>query len=144
MTSNASSALFDANVWLALCHTAHSHHRQAVAALPEIGPGTFCRVTQMALLRFLTRPEIMGPDLVSPREAWQYFDRLIEEKNAAFLEEPPQLKNDWKKFSAALPAASGNAWTDTYLAAFAKSSGLQLVTFDRGFRKFHGLDCRIL
>jgi len=144
MTLNASIALFDANVWLALCHTAHSHHRRAVAALPEIGTGTFCRVTQMALLRFLTRPEVMGPDLVTPAQAWQHFHQLIQEGGAAFLEEPASLPDIWHKLSAALPAASGNSWTDTYLAAFAKCSGLQLVTFDRGFGKFHDLDCRIL
>ena len=144
MTSNASSALFDTNIWLALAHTAHGHHRQAVAVLPEVGTGVLCRVTQMALLRLLTRPEVMGPDLVTPAQAWQHYHRLIKDGVASFMQEPPGLLEAWQEFSDVLPAASGNTWTDTYLAAFAKCARLPLVTFDRGFRKFPELDCRIL
>jgi toxin-antitoxin system PIN domain toxin len=144
MTSNATNALFDANIWLAQCHAAHGHHATVLAALREIGAGVFCRVTQMALLRLLTRVEIMGPDLVTPAVAWQYYHQLCQEGGAVFLEEPAGLAETWQKFSANLPAASGSSWTDAYLAAFAKCAGLQLVTFDRCFKRFAGLNCRVL
>jgi toxin-antitoxin system PIN domain toxin len=144
MTSNATSALFDVNVWLAQCHRAHGHHTTVLAALPEIGAGIFCRVTQMALLRLLTRVEIMGPDLVTPSDAWRHYHRLCHEGGAVFLDEPEGLEEIWQKISSVLPAASGNSWTDTYLAAFAICAGLKLVTFDRGFQRFSGLNCRIL
>jgi predicted nucleic acid-binding protein len=31
--------------------------------------------------------------------------------------------------------------TDAYLAAFAESAGLRMVTFDKDFERFDGLDC---
>jgi predicted nucleic acid-binding protein len=37
-----------------------------------------------------------------------------------------------------------NFWTDAYLAAFARSAGLRLVTFDRGFARFSGLEVLLL
>lgn len=39
---------------------------------------------------------------------------------------------------------SPNLWTDAYLAAFAKSGGLRLVSFDRGFTRFSGLALLVL
>ena len=39
---------------------------------------------------------------------------------------------------------SPNLWTDAYLASFARCAGLRLVTFDRGFARFTGLDVLIL
>lgn len=41
-------------------------------------------------------------------------------------------------------ATSPNWWTDAYLAAFGICAGMRLVTFDRGFSKFAGLDVLIL
>ena len=35
-------------------------------------------------------------------------------------------------------------WTDAYLAAFAQSAGLRLVSFDRGFGRFLGLEKLVL
>jgi uncharacterized protein len=35
-------------------------------------------------------------------------------------------------------------WTDAYLAAFAISAGLRMVTFDRDFEKFEGLSLLLL
>jgi predicted nucleic acid-binding protein len=35
-------------------------------------------------------------------------------------------------------------WTDAYLAAFARAGGLGLVTFDRDFRRYAGLDLTLL
>jgi len=35
-------------------------------------------------------------------------------------------------------------WTDAYLAAFARSAGMRLVSFDAGFARFDRLDCLLL
>ena len=40
--------------------------------------------------------------------------------------------------------ASHEHWTDAYLAAFAMASQAQLVTFDRGLRRFGGVDLLVL
>lgn len=40
--------------------------------------------------------------------------------------------------------ASPKLWMDAWLAAFAICAGLQLVTFDRGFAQFAGLELLLL
>ena len=40
--------------------------------------------------------------------------------------------------------ASRHFWTDAYLAAFALTAGMRLVSFDSGFTRFKDLDCLIL
>ncbi len=144
MTSTAISALFDVNVWLALSHRAHPHHAEALARQAELPPGAFCRPTQLALLRLLTRPEVMGPDTQTAADAWQTYRGLLERNDASFVEEPAGLEEVWKKLSSDYDVRSANSWSDAYLAAFAVCAGLQLVTFDRGFRRFKGLHCRVL
>jgi len=51
----------------------------------------------------------------------------------------------WRS-AAALPSASPKVWMDAYLAAFAISAGMQLVTLDRDFNNFVplGLDLQLL
>ena len=45
---------------------------------------------------------------------------------------------------ATVDLLDANLWTDAYLAAFAKCAELRLVTFDKGFTRFPGLDALIL
>jgi uncharacterized protein len=144
MTSNAISVLFDANVWLALCHPVHPHHAAIMTAKPAFGLGGFCRVTQMTMLRLLTSRVVMGPDVLSPAQAWDIFQRLHDENQSRFFAEPDGLEETWRNLCKNYAEMSGNNWTDAYLAAFAICVGLQFVTFDRGFRRFRGLNCRVL
>ena len=62
-----------------------------------------------------------------------------------WLAEPPALEAQWKRCGA-LPTASPKVWMDAYLAAFAISGGIELVTFDRDFSRFtqYGLRAKIL
>ena len=39
---------------------------------------------------------------------------------------------------------SPKVWNDAYLAAFARTAGLTLITFDRGFAQFTDLTAAIL
>ena len=41
-------------------------------------------------------------------------------------------------------ALTFNVWSDAWLAAFAKAAGLGVVTFDRGFAQYQGIQCVIL
>jgi uncharacterized protein len=144
MTSNATSALFDVNVWLALSHPVHPHHALALSALAELPQGAFCRLTQLALLRLLTRQEVMGPDTQTAAGAWKIYHRFVDGAAAIFLEEPEQLEDGWRQWSVEYDVRSANTWSDAYLAAFAQCAGVPFVTFDRGFKRFAGLDCRVL
>lgn len=144
MTSNATNALFDVNFWVALVLTHHTHNVPAVAALRALPAPVFCRVTQSGLLRMLTTAPVMGANTCDAAMAWSVYEKIARDTRATFLNEPAGLERQWKEFMIAGGSTAGNAWTDAYLAAFAVSAGLEMVTFDRGFRRFKGLHCRIL
>jgi len=59
------------------------------------------------------------------------------------LSEPHGLDESWERFSKA-GRTSPNLWTDSYLASFAICAGVRMVTFDKAFSRFEGLDCLIL
>ncbi len=142
--------LCDTNVWLALALSAHVHHETArrwldsVAEPASIG---FCRTTQQAFLRLLSNPAVLAPygnPPLSNAEAWMAYDALLGDDRITFLEhEPRGLEAIWRSL-AARPTASPKLWMDAYLAAFAIAGGYRLVTTDRGYRQFRGLDCHVL
>lgn len=144
MTLKASNVLFDVNVWLALAAERHRHYLAAHAALPQLPAPVFCRVTQAGFLRLLTNSSAMGENVCSMDAAWSVYDEIFQSISAVFQEEPVGLEKQWREYLANSGNTAGSAWNDAYLAAFAKCAGLPLVTFDRGFKKFHGLACRIL
>ena len=138
--------LCDANVWLALALSAHVHQPRARAWFEAVtAPGTmlFCRATQQAFLRLLTNAAVLGaygnPPLTND-EAWAAYEALMADDRVGFVAvEPPGLESRWKAF-ALRDTASPKLWMDAYLAAFALEAGLRLVTTDRAFHQFPGLD----
>jgi len=145
MPVSGATKLADANVWLALAFSDHVHHGDAQKWFDAQADGgcAFCRVTQMALLRLLTNPKIMGRFVQSQESAWKAFDRLMNDPRGSYLEEPPSLEVEFRLLTQCASPAHV-LWTDAYLAAFASKSQSQLVTFDRGFRRFTGLDLLVL
>jgi uncharacterized protein len=141
----SSTDLLDPNVWLALAAEAHVHHGRAqLYWAKEAAPRTaFCRVTQLAFLRHLTNQTIMSDQVLTPLAAWKKHGEFLALPEVQFLSEPASLEEWLRKYSD-LGRMSPNLWPDAYLAAFAKSAGLRLVTFDRGFSKFRGLDLLLL
>jgi uncharacterized protein len=140
-----SADLLDANVWLALAAEAHSHHDRAKAYWDHgAAPVTaFCRVTQMAFLRLLTNKTVMGAHVLSPSAAWNKSAEFLALPEIDLRPEPDGVEELWARFSKT-GASSPNLWTDAYLAAFAMGAGMRMVTFDRGFSRFAGLDCLTL
>ncbi len=137
--------LLDANVWLALAAEAHTHHERAKTywqneAAPRVA---FCRVTELAFLRHLTNSAIMGSQVLGPAAAWTKLSQFHALPEVQRLAEPTGLDEQLARFSN-LGRTSPNLWTDAYLAAFAKSGGLRLVSFDHGFTRFSGLDLLVL
>jgi toxin-antitoxin system PIN domain toxin len=135
----------DANVWLSLAVEAHTHHRRAKRYWEqEAGPvAVFCRVTQMAFLRLLTSRTVMGSQVLSPPEAWAKTADFMRLPEVELFDEPFGLEEAWERF-ATLGKSSPNLWTDAYLAAFSERGGLRLVSFDKGFSRFDGLDALTL
>jgi toxin-antitoxin system PIN domain toxin len=130
----------DANVWLALAVEAHTHHQRARTYWQqEAAPvAAFCRVTQMAFLRLLTNPAVMGTQVLSPSAAWAKTSDFMRLPEVELLDEPLGVEDPWERFATA-GRTSPNLWTDAYLAAFAVQAGLRLVSFDKGFSRFDGL-----
>lgn len=141
----------DINVWLALALSGHTHHRAAKAWLEgEDGLAGlhFCRATQQGLVRLLTTEAVLAPFGNPPltnREAWHVYEQFAKDDRIAFAAEPAGVEAKWKSL-ARKTTCSPKLWMDAWLAAFAITSGWQLVTLDRGFQSFEaqGLDLLLL
>jgi toxin-antitoxin system PIN domain toxin len=137
MPGFTTSFLFpDINVWVALTHAGHVHHlvaRDWFESLETDVRFGFCRFTQLGLLRLLTAEAVMGPDVMTQRNAWAVYDRWLEDDRVSLLEEPPGLDRRFRALTQ-MRRAEPKTWADAYLAAFAETSQMTLVTFDRAFR----------
>ncbi len=145
MTASGAS-LIDANVWLALAVDAHVHHTTATSWFDGQAAGTraFCRIMQLALLRHLTNVKIMGTANVQTQEgAWRVFDAMSADPRVVFLDEPTGLGTVFKSLTQ-LSRPAHKRWTDAYLAAFALTIGIDVVTFDADLRGFTGLNVKLL
>jgi toxin-antitoxin system PIN domain toxin len=135
----------DVNIWVALVVGEHSHARRAQAWAEEAERDwiVLSRVTQMSLLRLLTNPHVMGADVVNGRGAWDIIDDLLRRQNIRFVPEPDDVEGAWRALTPA-GRIGANEWTDAYLAAFARTTGFTLVTFDRGLSRYRDIPLRIL
>lgn len=141
--SDRSRVLADVNVWLATLVEQHPHHHRAVQwwrgrVVPAGRKACFCRLTQLGFLRLLTNETVMGPSRRTPQQAWRDYDQMLAQRPVEYLEEPAGLDRVLREDSHG-EVPSPSLWTDAYLAAFARVAGLRLATFDRGFRRFEGL-----
>lgn len=146
--NSAHGILADVNVWLATIVESHPHHRRAIDWWQGRVIGTdhtvyLCRVTQLGLLRLLTNSHVMGARVRDAGRAWDLVDAVAAQGPVGFLDEPVALEPALRALTTAQPS-SPELWTDAYLAAFARTAGTRLTTFDRGFRRFAGLDLELL
>jgi toxin-antitoxin system PIN domain toxin len=137
--------LADLNVVFPLLVSRHAHREKAVEWFDgaEAGEVVLCRLTRLSVLRLLCTAQIMGPDVLQPKAAIKALEILEADERVALLHEPDGVDAKLKTLVATC-ATTPNLWTDAYLAAFASVAGLKLVSFDRGFAKFAGLDFLLL
>ena len=141
--------LADSNIWLTLALSKHEFHGVARAWLANRAPPEtvlFCRATQQSFLRLLTTRAVLAPYGIPPlsnKAAWLAYEGFLADERVSWVEEPRGLKSRWKKL-AAQSKASPKLWMDAYLAAFAMAGGYQLVTTDKAFNQFKGLDLLVL
>jgi uncharacterized protein len=109
--------LVDVNVWLAMTLVGHVYQNAAAEWFQgqRTNSMAFCRVTQAGLLRLLTNPKVMGPNVVTPAEAWSLYERFHEDSRVEFLVEPPGIERAWRGQTRSQPRGH-NFWTDAYLA----------------------------
>ena len=126
--------LLDVNLWLAVAWDLHPHHAVAIdwfrETVREHQPGLFCRITQLGLLRLLTQRRVMVTDVLTQRQAWGVYKRLLDYQGVTFEVEPQDLQQVLRQISSR-DEISPNRWTDDYLSAFAQSANLTLVTLDK-------------
>jgi toxin-antitoxin system PIN domain toxin len=138
--------LLDTNTALAILHGNHENHGLAMKWLSTVSePGSIglCRVAEVGMFRVLTQRSVMGANTVSPIEAWNAVERMYEDDRFVPAAEPYSLPRTWRDLISGLHS-NAMADTDTYLAAFAKAAGLQLVTFDTGYQRFPDVKSLIL
>ena len=141
----------DINVWVALAVSNHEHHPAAVRWLEtqhEPASVAFCRATQQGYLRLLSSGKMMKGYGLAPltnAQVWRTYEALIADARIMFLAEPEGIEPLWRDFGSR-HTASTKVWMDAYLAAFAISGGLRLVTLDHDFKSYkkQGLDLRLL
>ena len=140
---SAIADLLDVNVWVAFAVEGHPHHKAALKAWGELKQPTFCRITQLGLMRLLCNRQVMGNDVLEPENAWGEYEQLLAGGVVQFREEPPGIEASLKPRVKGAKAAR-DFWTDAYLTAFAKCAGMRLVSFDAGFTRFKDFDSLIL
>jgi predicted nucleic acid-binding protein len=90
---------------------------------------------------------MLAPDGLPARsnsEAWAAFDAMIgDDRIVLRRDDPAGLDAAWRRLTAR-NSASPALWMDGYLAAYALAAGYTLVTLDRAFRQFPGLDVLVL
>ena len=135
----------DINVWLALTFDSHLHHPAAKTWFDALGNDAlcfFCRLTQQGFLRLATNPSVFGKDAVTLPDAWQKYAVFLSDPRVAFAGEPAGLETQWRTFTQT-QSFSPKVWNDAYLAAFAQTGGLEMVTFDKAFTQY-SITCTIL
>lgn len=138
-------SLPDVNLLLALSAEGHIHHKPARSWFygQLTNSVAICRVTQMGLLRLLTNSKALGRGARTVRQAWDIQHALETDPRIIFANEPANLQPVWEELMI-LPGVGASSWTDAYLAAFARERRYQLVTFDKGFKRWRDLDSSIL
>ncbi len=135
----------DVNVWVALSTADHPHHASARRYF-ESDAGSrlwFCWVTAMGLVRVTSRRHTFGGDPLTPSSAWDNYLRWRARDDVSIIGEPSRLEQQISAWVEDGTATARN-WTDAYLAAIACGHSMRLVTFDRDFRQFEGLDVLVL
>jgi uncharacterized protein len=136
----------DINFWIALSYSSSPQSASAKLWFDALPPATlciFCRYTQMGFLRLSTNAKVNPSQLQTLSQAWVVYETILLDPRVGYSEEPKGLENNWRSLTQ-LNRYSTNLWNDAYLAAFALAGGHELVTFDRGFAQFAGLNCTIL
>jgi toxin-antitoxin system PIN domain toxin len=136
----------DVNVWLALAFDGHVHHSAAQSWFDGFADDDicfFCRLTQQGFLRLATNPAVFGRNAVTLPEAWQKYDLFLSDPRVEFADEPANIEDPWRVFTQH-KAFSPHVWNDAYLAGFAVTGNMDLVTFDSGLLQYQPARCIVL
>jgi uncharacterized protein len=130
----------DVNVWIAMSAPSHVHRVKAERYWRDEAAGqvAFNAVTMLGLVRICCNAPIFDGSTLTPEEAWNIFQGWMAQEGVTFLGDPAGCRTLLDRLVAAGTVSSRN-WTDAYLASFALSGGIRLVSFDSDFQQFPGL-----
>lgn len=135
----------DLNVWLALAYPDHSHHRQAVQDWEHQAADQvlFWTVSALGLVRLVCQPKLMGAAVRTAAEASGLLNAFCQQPGVSIASTE---EHGWDVFHQLLRNSEVPArlCTDADLAAFAMANGWRLVSFDRDFERFTGLERLVL
>ena len=137
--------LADLNFLLPVVVRAHPHHTAALAWYREQPAETIgmCRIVQLGLIRLLGNSHVMQDQVLSARAALDLTATLLTDERMEFWHEPIGL-DDCLPRLLRYNVPTRSLVGDAYLAAFAISGKVSMVTFDSGFRQFDGLSLQLL
>jgi uncharacterized protein len=143
--------LFDTNIWIAIAFQKHPFHRAAQQNLEQAtraNPAVFCRSTEQSFLRLVTSDRLLkfyDVQSLPNRAATLLLHKLQAMPQVRAQDEPPGTTVMWHTI-AALSTPSPKVWMDAYLAAFAISGDLRMLTIDKDFQNFlpHGLNLTLV
>ena len=138
--------IVDANVLLYAANKTALHHRSGRiwldGALSGDEPVGFAWIALLAFLRLSTRPGVF-PKPLAPKQAFGVVEEWMAQPVA--LEVHPTVRHfAVLRGLVEEVGAAGNLTTDAHLAALAIEHGAELVSFDRDFQRFQGLQSQLL
>jgi predicted nucleic acid-binding protein len=93
----------------------------------------FCRFTQLGLLRLFATSAVMGKDVQTVGEAWQVYDRWLEDSRIGIRQESFEFETAFRAATRSFSRLSSpKALGDSYLLAVSQNTKATLVTFDHG------------
>ena len=138
---SAIADLPDLNVCLALASPAHQHHSSAVSYWEEQAAQQvlFCTVTALGLVRLVMQPKVMGDAALTAAAASALLDQFVQQPGVSYAQPSSE---GWDVFHGFMRQAelSPCLCTDTHLAGLAITNQWRLVSFDRDFELFPGLN----
>jgi hypothetical protein len=131
----------DVNVWLALAVQNHPQHKRARRFWNDESADqlAFCRNTMLGFLRLTTNNTVMSGSPLTVAQSWNAYVALRSAPEVLLAHEPASCEGALQALALA-DSMVPRMWTDAYLAAFAISAGMRLVTFDNDFSRFSGLN----
>lgn len=137
--------LADLNFLIPVVIKTHLHHSTALHWYRQQSAGGIgmCRVVQLGMIRLLGNSRIMQDKALPARAAWDLTTELLKDERLEFWNEPPGLDDQLRplfRYPVPTPSLVG----DAYLAAFAITLNVNLVTFDSGFQQFDKLSLELL
>lgn len=141
MTQATMGDLPDVNVWLALSAPHHAHHGQARAYWQDAAPARilFCRHTALGLKRLLGQSAVMQAQTQTSAQCWASWQTWMQLPEVGMQAEVAGVDAQLAQWQAQVNWP-GSLWPDAYLAALAMTANLRLVSFDRDFSRFPGLN----